>query len=112
MPQQVPTIEEVEAVVQPLIKNYTELLHQVEILTAVALNTKWISREETESLLECSAGTLRSNAEKWNIRYKKGKRKIEYYLPSVIKRMEAKKMLSGAIEKKIKKMFNQDEVGH
>ncbi len=100
----------------PTLGDYTELLtsnielkHQVQILTAVALASKWISREETEYLLNCAPATLKDNAGKWGLKYRKGKRKIEYWLPTVIQRLEAKKTLASAIEKKVMDLFNREE---
>lgn len=102
MPLNVMTWEDFEEFKAPLLAEVTQLREEAAYYRILLAEHQWISREEAESLLGISPAALLRNREKWNIRYRKGKRFVEYWLPDIWKYLkEEKRLIPAEIERRI-----------
>lgn len=103
------TIEEFEKFKAPLLEQMEQLRQEVVVSRILLKDRQWLDRVTAEAVLGVSAPTLKNNAEKWGISYRKGKLFIEYWLPDILKYLKNQKhLLPGAIEDRIRKALDGD----
>lgn len=96
------TVAEFREFAAPLLAEVIQLREESAYTRVLLQKHNWISREEAESLLGISPAALLRNREKWSIRYRKGKRFVEYWLPDIWKYLkEEKRLIPAEIERRI-----------
>lgn len=102
MPLNVVTWDDFEQFKTPILEEVKQLREEARYYRILLKEHQWISREEAESLLGISPSALLRNREKWQIRYRKGKRFVEYWLPDIWKYLkEEKRLIPAEIERRI-----------
>jgi nuclear transport factor 2 (NTF2) superfamily protein len=110
MAELVMTVEDFEKFKAPLLEEVSRIREENAYYRILLKEHQWLSREETETLLGISADTLLRNREKWNIRYRKGKHFVSYWLPDIWKYLkEVNHLKTEEIEKRIQLALHSDE---
>lgn len=104
------TKEEFDAMMAPILKEVSQLREESTYNRILLKEHQWISRSEAESLLDVSAPRLLRNRDEWELRYRKGKRFVEYWLPDIWKYLkEVRHLKTDAIEKRIQAAIHSEE---
>jgi hypothetical protein len=102
MPLEVITTKDFEAFSAPILAEFNQMREELAYYRVLLKDHQWIRREEAQEILGIGTDTLLRNRDEWNIRYRKGKRYIDYWLPDIWKYLKEEKRLKPAeIERRI-----------
>jgi hypothetical protein len=104
------TWDDFEKFKTPLLEEVARIREENAYYRILLKEHQWISRSEAESLLDVSPARLLRNREEWELRYRKGKRFVEYWMPDIWKYLkEVRHLKTDAIEKRIQAAIHSEE---